>query len=162
MEKLKGTEKLLRKIQANIKTTTGINIKIKLGEEFCLYPFKNTITFPPFLYDDEIEVDKQWCDWIQTNFQIKICPQKIYYLSFLHEIGHIFTLYNLTDEERDDPDYLTDLIEYWNTRREKIATEWAVNFIKNNPIKFNNFINKINKALTIFYKINQLDDLLEE
>ena len=73
------------------------------------------------------------------------CPFVInqFYTSFLHELGHAQTLDLLTEEEEQFSEneeirlsQLDDIVqadyEYYHLPREIIATEWAMNFMREN------------------------------
>lgn len=80
--------------------------------------------------------------------------------SFLHELGHFMTWneipvsdiieYNYIakkiNEDDDMSNHERNLI-YFNLPVEKIATEWAINFVKNN---FNQYASFCNQVKTIF------------
>ncbi len=84
-------------------------------------------------------------------------------LSFLHELGHFMTwdqipvsdlmMYYFAIEDLDDDNEISNHernLIYFNLPVEKIATEWAINFIKNNFNQYASFCNQIKTLLHNF------------
>ena len=156
MDKLKGTERLSRKIQASIQHNIGLIVKTEIDNAFLWYHAENTLCFTPYTFE---EIDKNWSSWINETFKTDFPYCSIYYLSFLHELGHKITLPNVTDEEFFEGQDLAkskNHVAYWSCYREYIATKWAVDFILNHEQEFENFAFEVEKALRQFYKINNI------
>ena len=95
-------------------------------------------------------------DAFYSNF-CKLFPfvkdYNLFTLAVFHEIGHIET----EDEMIDDTDIRnTELSneEYFNLFNEKIATEWAGNFISTHAMFTKHFDNKFTELLKKFYETN--------
>ncbi len=106
-------------------------------------------------YDDIVYVGETYdkrTDKYFMDFVKKIRPEcdvPIFFLSLLHEVGHIMT-YDIEDEENKDIIYGLLKIQfdeskkddaalqqydemYFNIPLERNATEWGINFAMNNP-----------------------------
>ena len=89
----------------------------------------------------------------------------IFLLSFLHELGHHETL----DEIDDDDEEYSRLIKenlnsdnddnckiYFALPNEKMATEWAINYINNNTDAIKNLWDQLQPAIMKFYAVNNI------
>ena len=93
--------------------------------------------------------DKEFVDFYNSLGLIYDCGP--FLMSFLHEVGHYFTL---EDEELDEywEDYLNNantlqLTAYYNHPIEKAATIWAVEYINKNIDKIKSLENKLNERI---------------
>jgi hypothetical protein len=81
--------------------------------------------------------------------------------SFLHEIGHIETYEDMTEEEiREtmgvkDCENITDE-EYYELLDEYLATEWAANYMRENQEQIAKFWKKVRKNIMYIYRVNGL------
>ena len=88
-------------------------------------------------------------------------------ISFLHELGHHYTLDELSEDEvnesldtkrRINNEYTDGRIdlqeEYFNLPDEAVATNWAIEYIRNNKEKIDEFWSKLLNAIVQFYKAN--------
>lgn len=88
-------------------------------------------------------------------------------ISFLHELGHHYTLDELSEDEvnesldtkrRINNEYTDGRIdlqeEYFNLPDEAIATNWAIEYIRNNRKKIDEFWSKLLNVIIQFYKTN--------
>ena len=120
-------------------------------------------------------------DFASRTFQAfvqSLCPQikcDTFLLSFMHEIGHHHTIDDFSDMEysrelaskqrinnllaADDLTILGKEMlfnEYFNLDIEKVATEWAIDYMINNQEKIRSFWDKFTDAIAHFYEINDI------
>lgn len=91
--------------------------------------------------------------------------------SLLHEIGHYYTMDTCASTEEEDElkaifsiisyeevrdDYNT-LRQYFNLEEEWVATEWAINFCKENPLLIQVLTDTLNKASSYIYLRNKIN-----
>lgn len=90
-------------------------------------------------------------------------------LTFFHELGHHITLPLFSRQElmsnriiinsinfrrNGDEEYTEmDYLDYFKVPIETAATQWAINYINNNPKVVDNFDNKLNKAMFAYSEI---------
>lgn len=72
-------------------------------------------------------------------------------LAILHEIGHLETEWEMVDDIDERNKELSNE-EYFKLFNERIATDWAGEWIENNTITAHNINEKFNKVLNEFYK----------
>ena len=119
-----------------------------MGDEFYVYLDENLICWT-LICDDEGAIA------FEENFRKHFPIAKnfdVFTLSILHEIGHLET----EDEMIDDTQYrnsekITNE-EYFKLHNERIATEWAGDWLEENYSIAKNFENKLHKLLNEFYK----------
>jgi len=111
------------------------------------------------LYDsDTSRSNIAWKKYINDTFHITV---PLYLLSILHEIGHLETAYQLSQEDVDSDNIDKEIIKlafenaldkdncyhlfkaYWDLKMEYLATEWAINFIKHNTEECATFWRKL-------------------
>lgn len=166
-KKLKGVKKLNKKMT---KALSAFDVKVKAGNDFAYYWAKNTITFPIMEYrsygnDCLIEFIKD-----RFNFT-EIDPFTAF---LLHEVGHHMANDEMEgavgqfcwDEkeriEKELAECADDDLEakkrlhyqYYNLPEELMATQWAANYIKENPRKVGKLISDCHDAIYEFYKKN--------
>lgn len=122
-------DKINNTIQSFI-TTINKEYKCEMGTDFCVYMDTNIINWSIFYADEN-----------GTNFYndfVKRFPVAkdldLFTLSILHEVGHLETEEDMEDDTKIDTDSLTDE-EYFNLHNEKIATNWAGEWIEKNHNK---------------------------
>jgi len=126
------------------------------GEEFEYSPISNTVFFA-------YEALEDGALYFMSHFQ-SVAPdiQCDYFLaSLLHEVGHHFTLDNFSYEEMSDYYDETDTIRaylreggdketanyaYFDLPVERAATQWAIDYIRNNVEKIADFWSKFLEA----------------
>lgn len=159
--KLKNVKKVNKIVN---ELTLPLGCRSFMGTDFYYYYKQNKIEYSVLVSE---RMDKLFLNYAKTIGLEKEIP--IFILSLLHEIGHSKTYDTLTPEEVElsqatkailDGEKDQDCFEYFNTPEEKIATEWAIEFINNNYnrlIKWynNNFIPVINK----FYQQNNIKNI---
>ena len=112
-------------------------ITVEKDNRFCVDIEEEIIYIPNNL---NIKEDKIWSAFLMQEFNICFNP---YVMSILHEIGHIMTYTEDLNTEREiiyfllqmkyEEDNFEDFNnEYFKIPMEYSATEWAVNFYKNN------------------------------
>ena len=80
--------------------------------------------------------------------------------SFLHEIGHLETDDELTEEEfayidSFDFDTISDE-DYYELPNEYLATQWAADYMRQHPAEIAKFWKKVQKQIMYIYRINGL------
>jgi len=111
---------------------------VLLGVDYQAFTDSNIITVGAFAPTDE-QLYRMYLKEIH-NFYDKELEYE--FIMFLHEIGHIVTNNEFTDDEMEDyekcvadiesrEDVTNHLLEYYDLDVEWRATEWAVNYIKN-------------------------------
>lgn len=90
-------------------------------------------------------------------------------LALLHEVGHHETLWLMDPDDRDRDELfiaeleltgsMTDetILKYYRCERERLATQWAVDFINKNPNVVREFWNELQTALVQFYDVNHIE-----
>ena len=81
----------------------------------------------------------------------------IFWLSFLHELGHGQTYHFVSDDEAWEADFLSGM-DYYYCHRELIATEWAVNFINQHADWVVELVNTVRPAILNFFAKNNIED----
>ena len=148
---------LEKEISQAIQKALGLKVTCRIDLEFAWYDEDNILTFPPYWYDEEI--DYIWADWIKKIFNVEVDHDFCYYLSFLHELGHKITLKNITDEEYYEADRLLqdEQEKYYSSKREYVATAWAIRLLINQPEKVEVFHRMIWNALNDYYERNNIN-----
>lgn len=117
------------------------NIKVKFAKAFECDIEENTI----FIETKRNKANERlFKKWYEKYFNEKLSKKNLFYISLLHEIGHLMTYTKELDTERDDQYSLigTKLMfglisqeqannEYFIIPMELKATEWARNYLKN-------------------------------
>ena len=182
--KTKAYSKLILKpYKIILKHFNNKNMKVEIGRTFCCYPqLKEKIICIPILervtgsdafYDKMKKRLKK--SKIEGEFSNEI-------LSFLHEIGHIYTYKKINEityvlgatlikkiqAKFTNPKYLNFFYNcYFNLKLEKLADKWAINFIKENQelvedwqdmiqINYNKVLPKFVEHIKYKYKIDLL------
>ena len=161
MSKIKGLKKLNKAVSAELEPF-GIQ-KAFCGTEYSFSWINESISFK--ITEGTVE-DVWFLEFIKNRFGIE--PQS-FIISILHEVGHykandeiegaIFD-FCLAEKNRISAEMQTaDEIrskelefEYFNLPDEIMATQWAVNYIKNNTERIKIMWHNIQKALKKFYK----------
>ena len=81
----------------------------------------------------------------------------IFWLSFLHELGHGQTYHFVSDDEVLEADSLSGK-DYYYCIREIIATEWAVKFINEHIDLVQELMNCVRPAIINFFIKNNIED----
>ena len=116
---------------------------VLLGVDYQAFTDSNIITVGAFAPTDEY-LYRMYLEEIHG-----LCDQRLEFefIVFLHEIGHIVTNNEFTDDEMNDYEKCVadiesrenityHLLEYYDLNVEWRATEWAVNYIRNTGFTF--------------------------
>ena len=112
--------------------------------------------------------DSDFCKYVNETFDCDFKPltMECFLLSLMHEIGHLKTLPKLSDNVKarnqlvkilidrfHNPENVNGLINYlyFNLKMEKVATAWAIHFIKKYPNRVKWLEKQVNKAVQEFY-----------
>lgn len=137
-------------------------VTAEMGETFYYYLVSSTIYYT---LREEPE-EKYFLDYV-----FSLAPDLRGYdgflISFLHELGHHYTLDELSEDEANESwdakyrisneyeDGRVDLQEeYFNLPDEAAATNWAIEYIRNNREKIDEFWSKLLNAIVQFYEAN--------
>ena len=167
--KIKGKKKLNKAVTAQL-APFGI-VKAKLGTTYCYFPPTEKIEFK--LTENEIE-DIWFEEFVKERFGYE--TNYPFILSLMHEVGHHqtideingnFYLFCLQEKDRIENEMENTENEaeakklewqYFNLPDEIMATQWAVNYMRNNPKEIKKMWKKIQKALQNFYIKNNVTD----
>lgn len=130
---------MLNKYRLNRKLTNfcknfGIK-KVKCTNEFSYLPDKSLVTYTLYMTDTDLE----FIDLVNSKYNITI--QSMYFIfCLLHEIGHHMTMDEMTTEDLETDLLLRKMIPFFekqgqayiNFTAERLATEWAIKFIREN------------------------------
>lgn len=168
MSKLKGKKKLNKAVSAQLK---NFGVKAKLSTEYAYYFSKALVTFK--LTENTIE-DELFNQFIFDRFGYQV--ENTFIISLLHEVGHHLAndeiegaLYNFCWDEKDriekamknatTENEIKELeYQYFALPDEIMATQWAVNFARNNVMECDIMWENIKTALYKFYKKNGLTE----
>lgn len=136
----------------------------------CDSDFDSDFSFDP--EDDRVyfsvivaeRADRLFKEYVAKTFNYSI--PNIFMLSLLHEVGHFFTLYTFSKEEIKKARKVKKHIEkeleknnsdevysrYFDLSIEKVATEWAINYYKENTKRCEDFYSKFLQTLKAEYK----------
>ena len=130
------------------------------------YRYGDEVHFCPFLDEPN---DMKYKRFLFEEFQMKV--ENMFFFSFMHELGHIVTLDDFREDEpkaykksrKGEKKIIKKLnkgepvgeYDYFRLPHEYIATEWAVNTIKDNPEKVVKACTELNNALVTFLQKNQ-------
>lgn len=134
----------------------GYTIRVFASTEFAWYWNEDKISYVPF---EEEEIDTRFMAFAKSLGLRVDCGSFI--VSFFHELGHYETEDDLDylqeqycEDVKDtlDKDSVKDLMVYFNLDDEKMATQWAVDFINENVDDVGELAIELSKAFTKFYK----------
>ena len=109
------------------------NIQVNAGADFCYFYESHRIQWG--LMTNE-RLDRDFAEYFHEYGVdgMDIDRMDIAVLSFLHEVGHVMTLSNFTEEEMllDSmfKDGLEDSFEYWDLPVELAANMWAIKWVE--------------------------------
>jgi hypothetical protein len=167
MSKLKGRKKLNKVVTAQLENF-GIE-KAKLSDTYS-YCYPNVITYKL----TEAMEDAIFNQFVFERFGYEV--KNTFVFSLLHEVGHHKANDNIIDDildfclqekERieeaiqtiDNYDEIKKLeYQYFTLPDEIMATQWAVNFARNNALECDVMWENIKTALLKFYEKNGLTD----
>lgn len=159
----------VKKIINNFLKEFGVEAKI--GKSFCYYPEKELINV-----SFRVPVDNAGANMFTMNFN-HLAPDikaDTFLIALLHELGHHMTVDELTAEEEKEslkkrielnsvnlknstPEEIARAnYEYFNMPDEVAATNWAINYIRNNTEKVAEFWNELQPAIMSYYKLNRI------
>ena len=167
MSKLKGRKKLNKVVTAQLENF-GIE-KAKLSDTYS-YCYPNVITYKL----TEVMEDEIFNQFVFERFGYEV--KNTFIFSLLHEVGHhkandniVDDIYDFCQQEKerieeaiqtiDNYDEIKELeYQYFTLPDEIMATQWAVNFARNNALECDVMWENIKTALFKFYEKNGLTD----
>lgn len=167
MSKIKGLKKLNKAVSAQL-APFGIT-KAVCGSEYSYLYEDNSITFK--ITDGTIE-DIWFKEFVKERFDIKV---ESFILSILHEVGHSLAndeiegaIYEFCTNEKNristemqtanEKESKKLEWQYFSLPDEIMATQWAVNWIKQNPKKVDKMWHEIQLALLKLYNENNVTE----
>ena len=153
-------EILAKEVADAIKTVFNLDVNCKIDTEYAFYEDDNVLTFPPYFFDEEENISYRWREWIQHIFNIEFEFWVTIPLSFLHELGHKITLKHITNEEYEKAGKVENEFQYYSTKREYVATAWAIRVCLHHPDLVDEFCTKLDKAFQEFYARNDIQNEL--
>ena len=163
-DELKGFDKVDEIISEFV---AWFDCEAELSDEFVYFHDDCTVGYTLVIGDF---ADKVWKEYVLKKFNYSI--KNTFVFSLLHEIGHHYTIglfdSKRTKEEKAKIDRIEKLLKltsgddaervlhlaYFDLPTERIATEWAVKYARENEKELNDFWNKLNSALREFYRLN--------
>ena len=175
MTKLKGVKNLNDSITKELKPF-GIT-RAHLSSEYSYLYYNRNINYK--ITETALE-DKWFIDFVKERFNYTVRYPFVF--SLLHEVGHHKAndeiegaIYEFCTAEKTRIEKTMKNVkseakakklewQYFNLPDEIMATQWAVNYCKQNPQKINNMWKNMKKALYEFYDANGVlnDDNIEE
>lgn len=139
---------LIDEVEDFVKNTVKIyDLDFELGEDFCWWPKVNLITMSILFSRSSEQSFMNYCVSLGLDKDL----YSSFGLSLLHELGHVKTYYTFTKTqikeyeenkyqiETTEMDADTRNIKYFSLPIESVATQWAINFIKNHTKEYVNF-----------------------
>lgn len=143
--------------------------KARIGTDFACYPTDKIIEYT---FVTTSLADEYFAEFIATR-----CPDikaDVFLWSFFHELGHIETIWSLTDEEYNNCRAQKEIIDlaleievgfdkkdlyfqYFQLEDELRATLWAIDFVQNNSELVADFWQELQMAIMKFYKKNKIE-----
>lgn len=152
----KKAEKLTKILNDFLKP---FNTSCYYGADFGYSPILRTIYYSLVMTDTGSKVFMEHFNSIAPDITCDV-----FLASFLHELGHHMTLSTFSEEEideyYDDVEYIRAHLEegefsdeeYFNLPVEAAATNWAINFIRNNAFILAKLWTKVQSAILEIYE----------
>ena len=151
------------------KFLADFECRAELGSDFCYWQDCNLIWYSLVVLKEDDEYFME--NWHKFAPEMTIDP---FLASLLHEVGHNETLHWLSEEEvcycRDKKKEISCQLDscalaeekrncyfqYFALPDEKLATDWAIDYIRNHTQQISDFWQKLQAAIMEFYKINNV------
>ena len=122
--------------------------------------------------NDSMADNVVWKKFLKQTYNFDLTHENLFSISVLHELGHHFTLDSLSDEEQEQ-DVVSDAILealktsgknevsfssedlqmiYFNSNREKVATDWAVEMYRANETVMRHWNQRFNCMIRHYKK----------
>lgn len=165
---LKGIRTLNKKVTALVHEYICDEIeRCKFTTEFCMGA-DDVLYFS--LFEDEM-TNNIWYQWLKATYGKRFRDSfSLLVLTFLHEVGHFYTIEDFDDEYEEtarakvslavdlDVDTFEEIVEknfaYWELPIEKAATDWAIDFYNDHEEELKNFYIRLITAIHEFYNTN--------
>lgn len=144
-------EILEKQISDIILKVFNLDVDCHVDNSFYYNVTDNILGFMPYWYNEDKIIDYNWQQWIQDTFNVEFAFWQVYPISFLHELGHKITMPHLTEDEIEKPYLIEDDLQYYNTKREYVATAWAIRMCLHHADWLIEFCADLDKALQEFY-----------
>lgn len=132
----------IKKLNAHMnKFLSPFGLKCTFGSDFAYWTESELIQYTIFLHQDS---DVYFSDFIKKEFDFSVTD--IFLVSLLHEVGHYYTIDDFEEDELLEDEYakagltrnplITEKernFRYFNLPVEYAATEWAIDFLRDNP-----------------------------
>ena len=133
---MKGKRVLENKIEKILK---NFGVKVAMYNQF-LYS-EGWVFFTPF---ESPTLGEYHRAWIAEKFDVEMSAGAYFLFSLLHEVGHHYTLGDLTEEDLEYETFCREVLSYsddapkevneayFNLPAEILATQWALTYMINN------------------------------
>lgn len=150
-----NTKQMDRVINKFFKTVGANDLAARMGTDFCYYYYENVVDYSIIVSE---RMDRMFMDFAKSIGLKVECG--VFILSLLHEVGHHMTIDEIDDDvykycedvKANLTDSDEDVMTYFNLPDEKIATEWAIDYINNNFEIVKVFSSHFQKVLLNFIK----------
>lgn len=155
---MKGKMVLENKIEKILKP---FGVKVAMYEKF--FYGDGWVFFTPF---EDPSIEKHHSRWIAKNYNVEMNTNTYFLFSLLHEVGHHMTIKDITEEDLNYEIFCRNVLHcadnspeeineaYFNLPAEILATEWALEYMLNNPKWCIKASRKIHNAIHHFYNSN--------
>lgn len=163
---LKGVKKLDKSVTKLVRAYICDDIRCHFNTEFAVVD--ENVYYS--LFQSE-ETDRIWAAWLKDTYGRRYKKDfSTFVLSFLHEIGHYFTIDDYDDafDEKAnlvidfDADSDEEIVEknraYWELPVEKAATDWAIDFYNSHREEMKIFYKDLIAIIGDFYRKNLTKD----
>lgn len=166
MAKIKGLRALNRAVTKEL-SVFGIHKAI------CSVDYEYEFNTHDVYFQINEGVEDTWfSEFIEQEFSFHV--EHYFIAAILHEVGHHMTYFDLPDEDIDfcidEKKRISNAMktanakqskrldfEYFNLIDEYVATEWAVEYMRNHPDHIEKMRKNLEKAFNIFYKKNKVE-----
>lgn len=157
-------EKEINEYLENWLHNNDFDCSVRMGTDFSFWTDEDVIQYALVITDHHMNLFEKVVEELGINY---ICDNFI--LSFFHELGHFETIWEIDDDVYEESQRRklnlesrsvytdADYVEYYHLPEEIVATEWAVNYINNNPNKIAEFWGGLQPLLLTFYTVNQIE-----
>ena len=108
------------------------NITVNEGADYCYFYETHKLQWG-MIANPKMESDFGQFFYEYGVNSLQFDPIDIHVISFLHEVGHVLTINNFSEEEMliyaIEKENLKDIFTYWNLPVELAANVWAINWI---------------------------------
>lgn len=128
-------------------------IKVNLGPDFCCYPMGNELYYSLFVTE---KCSKTFMDRVHKEYPDIEADEFLW--SLLHEVGHLITYDDITDEEWEMIERIKKIPNlsdevYYELTDEYMATQWAAYYMRDNSDYVERTWKKIREIILHIYTL---------